>query len=265
MQCIKADLSREFKVLEIHTFADLHLGDKHTDYDLIQRRIKEVKEKDNAYCILNGDLLNNATKTSISDSYAEEIPPMEQIQKGIDLFEPIKDRILAITTGNHEARTYQKEGIDLIEVMARQMGIYDKFSKSGALIFVRFGEQSRGMKESIGTGKVRRMCYTIYTTHGRGGGRKEGAKVIRLADMACIVDADIYIHSHTHLPMIMKQAFNRVDIQNSTYKCVDKLFVNTAATLNYGGYGEVYEFKPSRKDNPVIYLSGTRTEMTARL
>ena len=34
---------------------------------------------------------------------------------------------------------------------------------------------------------------------------KEGrAKAIRLADMACIVDADIYIHSHTHLPMIMK-------------------------------------------------------------
>ena len=33
------------------------------------------------------------------------------------------------------------------------------------------------------------------------------AKAIRLADMASIVDADIYIHSHTHLPMIMKQAY----------------------------------------------------------
>ena len=77
---------------------------------------------------------------------------MEQIQKAIDLFNPIKDKILAVTTGNHESRTYNKEGIDLIEVMARQMGLYDKFTKSGALIFIRFGEQSRGHKETSGTG-----------------------------------------------------------------------------------------------------------------
>ena len=108
MDCIRADLPRELKTLEIHTFADLHLGDKHTDMDLIKSRIKEVKEKENAYCILNGDLLNNATKTSVSDSYAEEIPPMEQIQKAIDLFNPIKDKILAITTGNQKAGLIKK-------------------------------------------------------------------------------------------------------------------------------------------------------------
>lgn len=265
LHCIKANLPRELKTLEIHTFADLHLGDRHTDYDLIKTRIKEVEEKENAYCVLNGDILNNATKTSASDSYAEDVPPMEQIQKAIDLFGPIQEKILAITTGNHESRTYQKEGIDLTEVMARQMRLYDKFSKTGALIFVRFGEQSSGKKETSGTGKVRKMCYTIYATHGRGGGRKEGAKAIRLADMASIVDADIYIHSHTHLPMVMKQAFYRTDLRNSTSRCVNKLFVNTAATLNYGGYGQVNEFKPASKDNPIIYLNGTKKEFTARL
>lgn len=265
MHCIKADLPRELKTLEIHTFADLHLGDRHTDYDLIKTRIKEVEEKENAYCILNGDILNNATKTSASDSYAEDVPPMEQIQKAIDLFGPIQEKILAITTGNHESRTYQKEGIDLTEVMARQMRLYDKFSKTGALIFVRFGEQTSGKKETSGTGKVRKMCYTIYATHGRGGGRKEGAKAIRLADMASIVDADIYIHSHTHLPMVMKQAFYRTDIQNSTAKCVDKLFVNTAATLSYAGYAQTFEYKPASKENPIILLNGKKKEFTATL
>ena len=265
MHCIKADLPRDIKKLELHTFADLHLGDRHTDYKLILSRIKEVQEKENAYCILNGDLLNNATKTSVSDSYAEEIPPMEQIQKAVDLFTPIKDKILAITTGNHERRTYNKEGIDLMEIVARQMQMYEKFTKSGALIFIRFGEQARGTKESTGTGKVRKMCYTLYATHGSGGGRKEGAKAARLADMASIIDADIYIHSHTHLPMVMKQAFYRVDTQNSKAKCVDKLFVNSGATLDYGGYGQVYEFKPASKDNPIIFLNGTKKEFTARL
>lgn len=262
---IKADLPRNIKQLEIHIFADLHIGDKNCDMKLIYDNIKIVEENPNAYCILNGDIMNNATKTSVSDSYAEEIPPMEQLETAVRLFEPIKDKILAINSGNHENRTYQKEGIDLMAVVAKQLGISDKYSKESSFIFLRFGEISRGIKESKGTGKIRKVCYTIFCNHGSGGGRKEGAKAIRLADMASIVDADIYIHSHTHLPMVFKQAFHRVDIQNSHISSVNKLFVNTSAMLDYGGYGEQYGYKPASKDTPTIYLDGTKKRMFARL
>jgi hypothetical protein len=102
--------------------------------------------------------------------------------------------------------------------------------------------------------------------HGSGsGGRKEGGKVNRLADMASIIDTDIYIHSHTHLPLVMKQGFHRIDTRNSTVACVDKLFVNTSANINYGGYGEAGEFKPSSKETPVIYLDGVAKNFIARL
>ena len=109
------------------------------------------------------------------------------------------------------------------------------------------------------------MRYTVYCNHGSGGGRKEGAKAIRLADMAGIVDADIYIHSHSHLPMVMKQGFFRADVCNSTVTNVTKLFVNTAANLSYGGYGAAQEYKPSSTDTPVIYLDGSRRNMSAKL
>jgi hypothetical protein len=46
---------------------------------------------------------------------------------------------------------------------------------------------------------------------------------------------------------------------------VNKLFVNTAANLNYGGYGEAQEFKPSSKDTPIIYLGGRKKSFEARL
>jgi hypothetical protein len=46
---------------------------------------------------------------------------------------------------------------------------------------------------------------------------------------------------------------------------VDKLFVNTAANLRYGGYGEAGEFKPSSMETPVIYLDGTKKDFKARL
>ena len=109
------------------------------------------------------------------------------------------------------------------------------------------------------------VCYTIYCTHGSGGGRKEGAKAIRLADMASIIDADIYIHSHTHLPMIMKQGYYRVSLSNSSVARIDKLFVNTSAMLEYGGYGEAFEYKPSSQHCPIIYLDGNIKRLEAKL
>ena len=256
MNCIKIDLPKELTVIEIHTLADFHMGDKYCDYMEINRQIEAIKNTPNAYCILNGDLMNNATKTSISDSYAEQLTPMQQINQAVETLRPIRDKILSIQSGNHEKRTYRKEGIDLTEVMARELFLLDKYSRSSNLLFIRFGWNKM---------RKRKQWYSIYANHGAGGGRKEGAKAIRLADMASIVDADIYIHSHTHLPMIMKQGFYRVDNINSTAKHVTKLFVNTSSALVYGGYGEEYEFKPNSTHTPVIYLNGTKKRADARL
>ena len=258
MKTIKIDLPKELENLEIHIFADEHIGDEHCDIERLKQRIKYVEETPNAYCILNGDILDNATKTSIGDTYTAEFNPMQQLQKAVELFGPISKKVLAVTHGNHENRTYKKEGINLSYMIAAQLNLLDVYSPTSALIFLRFGKSRNHSGQS-------KQLYTIYTLHGSGGGRKEGAKAIRLADLNCIIDTDIFIHSHTHLPMIMKQAYHRIDRNNSTVQLVDKLFVNTAANLNYGGYGEAGAFKPSSKDTPIIYLSGTKKEMSSKL
>lgn len=258
MKTIKIDLSSDLKKLEIVTFADVHYGDKLCDLDLLKERIEYVKNTPYAYCILNGDLMNNSTKNSVGDVYSEQLTPTEQIIQLAELFEPIKDKIICLDTGNHEFRSWKWDGIDLTKMLAIQLGIEDKYANESALIFLRFG--NLGPK-----GNNRKVPYSIFVTHGSGGGRKEGAKAIRLADMASIVDADIYIHSHTHLPMVMKQAFHRVDLRSSTVSLVPKLFVNTAAMLNYGGYGEAAEFKPASKANPHIFLDGKVKKFKALL
>ena len=265
MKIVKVDLSQDLSEVELHIFADEHIGDEHCDMKRLMERIEYVKNTPNAYCIMNGDILDNATKTSIGDTYTQEFNPMEQLRRATELFSPIKDKMLCITHGNHENRTYKKEGINLSSLIASQLGLSDRYSPTSAVLFIRFGKASSGMKETNGSGNVRKICYTIYTLHGSGGGRKEGAKAIRLADMASIIDTDIYIHSHTHLPMIMKQGFHRIDPRNNTVAHVDKLFVNTAANLKYGGYGEAGEFKPSSTETPTIYLNGIKKEFKARL
>lgn len=258
MKTIKIDLSQDISNLEIIPLADLHIGDSLCDMELIKAKIEYIKNNPNVYCLLNGDLMNNSTKNSVGDVYSEKLTPMDQLARVCILFEPIKDKIISVTNGNHEFRSWKWDGIDLMKLFCLQLGIEDRYANESALVFLRFGKQSSHKLNA-------KMVYVLFVTHGSGGGRKEGAKAIRLADMSSIVDADVYIHSHTHLPMIMKQAFFRTDVRSSTVSQITKLFVNTAAMLNYGGYGEAAEFKPASKDTPHIYLDGYTRKMSAKM
>ncbi len=255
MKAIKCDLPYA-DTIEIHPMADLHIGDSQCDYKLIMERIEHIKNTPNCYCILDGDLMDTAIASSIGDTYAANLQPMEQLKHCVKIFEPIKDKILAVLPGNHENRVYKSDGLDITEMMCAQLGISDRYSPTTALLFIRFGETKH---------RHRRQLYTCYCCHGSGGGRREGGKVNRLADLASIVDADIYIHAHTHLPLIFKEAYFRVSGANSSVASVDKLFVNTSAMLCYGGYGDKAGFKPASKASPVIYLNGHKREMTAKL
>lgn len=255
MKAIRCDLPFAEKI-EIHPMSDLHIGDNHCDYKSILERIEYIKNTPNAYCILDGDLMDTAIASSVGDTYGASFQPMEQLQHCVALFKQIKDKILAVLPGNHENRVYRSDGIDITALMCSELGIRDRYSPTTALVFVRFGKtKERG----------RPQLYTIYVTHGSGGGRKEGGKVNRLADLAAIVDADIYVTGHTHLPLVFKESYYRVSGSNSSVALVDKLFVNTAASLNYGGYGDAMGFKPASKKSPVIILDGTKREMEARL
>ena len=238
--------------------ADLHIGDSGCDFKSIMERIEYIKNTPNAYCILGGDLMDTAIASSIGDTYGANLQPMEQLKQCAKIFEPIKDKILAVLPGNHENRVYKSDGLDITEIMCAQLGIPEKYTPTTALLFIRFGDQG-------GKRYHRPFCYTAYVTHGSGGGRREGGKINRLADLASIVDTDIYIHAHTHLPVIFREAFFRLNAGNSSVAQVEKLFVNCAASLNYQGYGDRAGFKPSSKVSPVIYLNGTKHEMWAKL
>ena len=258
MKAIKCDLPFA-EVIEIHPMADLHIGDNMCDFKAVQERIEYIRTTQNAFCILDGDLMDAAIASSIGDTYSASLQPMEQLKMCVKIFEPIKDKIIAVLPGNHENRVQKSVGIDMTEVMCSQLGIPETYSPTTALLFIRFGTQGAKFHN-------RPQLYTAYVTHGSGGGRREGGKVNRLADLASIVDADIYIHSHTHLPVVFREGFFRTYPSTSSLAQVDKLFVNTAAfSLNYGGYGDKAGFKPASKKSPVIYLHGLKHDMWAKL
>ena len=245
--------------MRILPLADFHLGDIHSDFKKIQEYLAYIKDNDNVFTVLNGDMMDAAIQSSIGDTYGASLQPMEQLAQCVKIFEPIKDKILAVTPGNHEQRIYKTDGLDLTQLMCNQLGIGDRYSPASVLLFIRFGKDKKHDHHS------RPILYTIYCVHGGGGGRTEGGKVNRLMQLGNIIDADIFIHSHTHTPAIVKTGYYRVSAANSSVQKVDKLFVNTAATLDYGGYGELQSYKPTSIEMPIIVLNGTKRGMKAIL
>ena len=239
---------------------DYHLGDPQSDYKRIISDISYIRDNDDVFCVLNGDLMNSAIKSSISDCYGETLSPMEELQECVKLFEPLKDKILCLVPGNHENRHYRTNGVDMTWLMAKQLGIEERYSPTTAVVFIRFGRLAGGQNAHN-----RKVAYTMYVAHGTGGGRKEGGKINRLADLSTICDCDIYVVGHTHLPAIFKERFARPNMANSSITYCDKLYINTSAKLNYGGYGDYGGFKPASTDTPVIILNGCKKEMRAIL
>lgn len=117
MKIININLGKDLKELRIIPISDVHIGDKLTNYKILKEVLETIRDTPNVYTILNGDLCNTALKNSKSDVYSDELSPMEQINRLIEILEPIKDKILVIGSGNHEDRILKETNIDIVRLV----------------------------------------------------------------------------------------------------------------------------------------------------
>ena len=249
MKSIVHDLSADYKQLELYILSDVHIGDKHHDTKQLKKFMDEVQAADNRYLILNGDIVNMATKNAVSDIYGETMNPNETINYVADLLEPVKHKILAITEGNHEARAYKESGIAVFDRISRELGIPHVYAPDAALLFISFGSRYKS---------PRKMIYSLYVKHGSGGGGKTGGKINKAVSMSETIAADCFIMSHVHQPIATRKVFYKVDFHNHKATPIEQLFVTTNSFLTFGGYGESFGFTPSSNIYPKIILDGQR-------
>lgn len=253
MKCISFNAKTINRELEIIPLSDVHIGDENFNLQLFNDTINYILEKENRYCILNGDIINNATRTSVSDVYNEELTPTAQIIYAAKLLKPLANRIISVCTGNHELRSAKDDGIDLTLWLCNELGIQDRYDPNGCVDFI-ITDLMRRKNTTRGDG---RNVATLYHTHGSGGGKRVGAKANALEDAGSYLDVDIVVKSHTHLPMAFKQDAYKVNVNTKNISKYTKLFVNTNAFLRFGGYGERMGFKPSSMEVPRIILRFT--------
>ena len=231
---IKVKIENEENYLRLYVLSDLHIGDSLCDIKKIKEVVDFIKKDRNMYVILLGDILNTALANSKSDIYSEVMNISEAQKLAVELLSPIKDRILAMVSGNHENRVWRETGLDLSLWMAEKLGCEDKYRLGGLALTVDFGK----------TPKNRKYRLKIFGQHGSRGGRKLGGPLSAVEEMDGIVsNADIYIMGHTHQSVQGERRVYQFNSQGNL-EVQHKCYFNVPAFLKYGGYGYEKGYKP---------------------
>lgn len=249
MKVIKRELSSEIEKLTIIPISDVHIGEKSADLKAFKEVIERIKNEPNTYTILNGDLCNIALKNSKSDVYNDDLTPMEQVLTIINFLEPIKDKILVMSNGNHEDRITKDTSIDVLYLVAKQLRIEQVYSPSWWYLYLSFGVNGRH--------KERPMLYTLTGYHGSGSAQTTGAKANKVKKMSQVVLADVYIMSHVHEPITTKGIIYTPDYQHKSIVRRDMYYCISNSFLNYeNSYAEKMGIIPSNNSINEIELDG---------
>ncbi len=254
-------LSPELSEVNIIVVSDLHYGNPYCSVKHFQRTVDFIKDTENCYCFLNGDLLEAVTKISRGDIYKQKITPQEQRDEVIELLKPIKAKILGVTIGNHEQRIYNETGIDLMADIANELSA--PYRPEGMFHKLSFGNGNSGHSNKP-------YVFWGYLTHGYGGARTKSAKAVKAERLAGMVHADYYAMSHDHTvngaPSIYLMPDNRGTINERGFLsgrviAHREMLIKTNAYLKWGGYSEMGGFPPSDLTTPLIQLLTPKSKL----
>jgi hypothetical protein len=109
--------------IKIAPLFDVHYGNFAHRNEKFLSYINWIKDNDNVYAILGGDLFENALDDGRGMTYDQNRNPNTQFSDMLRALAPIAHKILVAVPGNHEARTEKKAGFDVMRQFAERLKI----------------------------------------------------------------------------------------------------------------------------------------------
>ena len=247
-------ISHDFPTdIKIYPIADVHLGAVELAEKEWQDFLKKV-ENENAYLILDGDLLNNNIRgCKFANPFDEAIRPRDAKKRMVKYLEPLRDRILCIVSGNHERRTFRDDDQDLTYDICSKLDIEELYRENIAYMRIGVGKKSDSRRKP----NTIRNSYTFAVTHGSGGGIYTGASVNRNERFGNVIDGlDCLVVGHSHKGFVTKPSKIIIDAGHGVVKMGHYTVVSCVSWLNYGGYAARKMLLPAQVCDPqMIHLS----------
>ena len=240
--------------------SDVHLGAAECMEKEFIEFIDKIRQSEHTYVTLGGDLLNNATKSSVSNIYDEVYRPSTAKRMMANILEPIRDRILCAVGGNHERRSSKDVDDDITYDIMAKLDIENLYRENVAFLKIQMGRETDA-NGNRSRGKLR-PTYCIAVTHGSGGGVLTGAGVNRNERFGYALDnVDALIVGHTHKPYTTQPGKVYVDLNNNKVSVKPFKVISSTSWLSFGGYAAQKMLLPSTHCLQTLLLRGDRKEM----
>lgn len=240
--------------ITIYPISDVHLGAaEHLEKEW-KAFCESILSQPDAYVTLGGDLINNSTRSSVSNIFEERMRPSAQKKVMAEMLAPLRERILCAVAGNHERRSGKDADDDPAYDIMCKIDAEEVYRENIAFVKLQFGDtKSNGQKNPT---------YILVVTHGAGGGLLTGAAVNRSERFGYVLDGcDALIVGHTHKPFVTQPAKIKIDPFNNQVTVRPFKVVSATSWLTWGGYAAQKMLSPTSLAPQCIRLAGTKKEI----
>lgn len=244
--------------LRIYPISDVHFGAAEHMAAEWEHFCENVLKDDNGYLILGGDLMNNATRSSVSNVFEETMRPRSQKRHIVEMLKPLRSRILCMVSGNHERRSLKDADNDPSYDIACKLDIEHLYRENAAFVKIQMGRQDADGKKN--------PTYVLTVTHGAGGGMLTGGAVNRNERFGYAIDGcDILVVGHTHKPFVTQPSKIKIDTHNNLVTVKPFKVVSSTSWLQWGGYAAQKMLAPTSHAPQVITLYGNKKEIKVEM
>lgn len=246
------------KDITIIPISDVHLGARECMEREFMAFIDSVAANPNVYLILGGDLINNATRSSVSNIFEETMRPAEQKKQMAKMLAPVADKILCAVSGNHERRSGKDADDDPVYDIMCKLDIEDRYRENIAFVKIQFGERRMAGDD--------RPSYVLAVTHGNGGGMMTSGAVLRGERFAYTMDGvDALIFGHTHKPFTSVPGKIVVDSRNNIVSVKPFKVINMTSWMETSSYALQKMLLPTSHCLHTLCLRGDHKEMVVTM
>jgi len=236
----KIDLrDKGFEYIDVIFIGDSHIGHKNFNKKKFLEAIEWVKQKDNRFAILMGDLIECLTKThSPAGATRSKDPNDIQVEKLIKWITPIADKILISIAGNHEERTLKSADFTILKQPHMLLGIeYRHYQASVRL-------------------QMDNISYRGYVHHGGGASTKPDFQLRKFIYNSGKLNLDFMAIGHIHQEH--RQSFPSERFIGDRIVKHECIGIRTGGFLDHPDYAKRAGYPPPDITSPILRFYNKR-------
>jgi hypothetical protein len=203
----------------LYTLADVHAGNANACLDKVEDLVQEVADDPMGLLSINGDMGDFITYTdarfdpaTVDSNLIRSLADLQVLPKIYtdyltDLLYPVRDKIICVTTGKHDADVEKKFATNPLWEVCRNLDIMDRWGDWACMTTLRFTDETKHSDS-----------FDIFQSHGWQASRKGGAITNNLDDMMGWVQCDILLQAHSHQYIIKHKVVLYVENGNVEQK-----------------------------------------------